>query len=125
MSKKCKSCNQILSEDNFTKNKNNKDGLSYYCRACTKKHYDLYLFNKGDSQYENIIIDELKKDKKIKINGLDIEKIKNLRIIMYDYPGLMRPLLKDLPKFLKKYNLSYEEYKFIKNKCEKNEFWIE
>ena len=37
--KKCYGCNKVLPIEKFTKNKNNKDGLSYYCRDCTKIQY--------------------------------------------------------------------------------------
>ena len=44
---------------------------------------------------------------------------------MYDYPGVVRSLLVDLPIFLKKYNLTYEEYKTFVTLCNENKFWIE
>ncbi len=122
--KKCYECNKELPIDNFTKNKNNKDGLSYYCKACTKKHHDVYKYNKNNNEEnEQIIIDELKKHN-IPLKGLDKEKINNLRITMYDFPGIIRSLFKDLPVFLKKYNLTYEEYKAIIEACHNNNFWI-
>lgn len=123
--KKCNDCGRILSEDNFSKNSKNSDGLSFYCKECSKKHKDLFLFKQGDSNYESAIINELKKYKEIKIKGLDFDKLKKLKISLYDYPGVIRPLLKDLPKFLIKYNLTYEEYKFFVEKCHNDEFYIE
>jgi len=123
--KKCYGCKQELPIENFTKNKNTKDGLSYYCRDCTKKNYNLNKYKHGNKEeYETVIIDELKKHK-IPINGVDIEKIQNLRINMIDFPGAIRPLLKDLPVFLKKYNLTYAEYKIFIEACHDNKFWIE
>ena len=43
---------------------------------------------------------------------------------MIDIPGVIRPLMKDLPVFLKKYNLTYEEYKLFVQACHDNKFWI-
>lgn len=123
--KKCNDCGRILSEDNFSKNSKNSDGLSFYCKECSKKHKDLFLFKQGDSNYESAIINELKKYDEIKIDGLDLNKLKYLKIKLYDYPGVIRPLLKDLPKFLIKYDLSYEEYKYFVKKCHNNKFYIE
>lgn len=123
--KVCYGCNKELTIDNFTKNKNNKDGLSYYCKDCTKIHYNVHKYKKnGKEEYEQIIIDELKKHD-IPLYGLDKEKVNNLRISMIDFPGMIRSLLKDLPVFLKKYSLTYEEYKAIVKACHDNKFWIE
>ena len=55
----------------------------------------------------------------------DKEKINNLRVHMIDLPGMIRPLLKDLPNFCKKYNLTYAEYKLFVEACHNNNFWIE
>ena len=123
--KKCYGCNKDLSIDNFTKNKNNKDGLSYYCKECTKMQYNIHKYKtNGKEEYEEIIINELKKHD-IPIYGVDKEKVNNLRITMYDFPGIIRSLIKDLPNFLKKYSLTYEEYKAIVEACHSNNFWIE
>ena len=123
--KQCNSCKRILDEKCFSKNKNNPDGLSYYCRECTKKKQDLHLFMQdGKEIHEQVIIDELKKHK-IPLEGVDKDKLRNLRVTMYDYPGVMRSLLVDLPIFLKKYNLTYEEYKTFVTLCNENKFWIE
>ena len=123
--KQCNSCKRILDEKCFSKNKNHPDGLSYYCRACTKKKQDLHLFMQdGKEIHEQVIIDELKKHN-IPLKGVDKDKLRNLRVTMYDYPGVMRSLLIDLPIFLKKYNLTYEEYKTFIALCHENKFWIE
>lgn len=123
--KKCYGCKKVLPIDNFTKNKNTKDGLSYYCRDCSKRNYNLHRYKHNNKEnYELVIIEELKKHN-IPIEGLDINKIKTLRINMYDFPGAIRPLLKDLPVFCKKYNLSYEEYKFFVDACYNNNFFIQ
>lgn len=123
--KQCNNCKRILDEKCFNKNKNNPDGLSYYCRACTKKKQDLHLFMQdGKEIHEQVIIDELKKHK-IPLKGVDNDKLRNLRVTMYDYPGVIRSLLVDLPIFLKKYNLTYEEYKTFVRLCHENKFWIE
>lgn len=124
--KKCYGCKKELPIKNFTKNKNTKDGLSYYCRDCTKKNYTLNKYKHSDNQeeYESVIINELQKHG-ILINGVDKEKINNLRVHMIDLPGMIRPLLKDLPNFCKKYNLTYAEYKLFVEACHNNNFWIE
>lgn len=123
--KKCYGCNKVLPLENFTKNKNNKDGLSYYCKDCTKIQYNVHKYKEsGKEEYEKIIIDELKKYD-IPLYGVDREKINNLRINMIDFPGMIRSLIKDLPIFLKKYSLTYEEYKVIIEACHNNNFWIE
>ena len=122
--KKCYGCNKELPIDNFTKNKNNKDGLSYYCKECTKIQYNVHKYKEnGKEEYEKIIIAELKKHN-IPLKGLNKEKINNLRIDMADFPGMIRSLIKDLPVFLKKYSLTYEEYKAIIDACHNNNFWI-
>lgn len=124
--KKCYGCKKELPIENFTKNKNTKDGLSYYCRDCTKKNYTLNKYKHSDNQkeYESVIINELQKHG-ILIDGVDKEKINNLRVHMIDLPGVIRPLLKDLPNFCKKYNLTYAEYKLFVEACHNNNFWIE
>lgn len=123
--KQCYGCKKILPIENFTKNKNNKDGLSYYCKECTKIQYNLHKYKEnGKEEYEQIIIEELKKHN-IPLNGIDKDKINNLRINMIDFPGMIRSLIKDLPIFLKKYSLTYEEYKLIVKACHENKFWIE
>ena len=123
--KKCYGCKKELSIDNFTKNKNTKDGLSYYCRKCTKKNYTLNKYKHSDNkeEYESVIIDELNKNG-IVIHGIDRDKVNNLCIDMIDFPGAIRPLLKDLPKFCKKYNLTYDEYKLFIEACHNNKIWI-
>jgi hypothetical protein len=123
--KKCNSCQKVLPVSSFTKNKNTKDSLSYYCKECTKKHKKLYYYQQGNERYEPVIIDSLKQDKDIKIYGLDKEKVINTVITIYDFPGVVNNLLYDLPIFLKKYNFTYEEYKFFIQQCHKNKFWIE
>lgn len=122
--KKCYGCNKELSIENFTKNKNNKDGLSYYCKKCTKIQYNVHKYKKnGKEEHEKIIISELKKHN-IPLTGLNKEKVNNLRIDMIDFPGVMHSLIKDLPIFLKKYSLTYEEYKAIIDACHANRFYI-
>jgi len=122
--KKCNNCKRILDESCFSKNRNNPDGLSYYCRECTKKQQSLYLFQlDGNEHYEKVIIDELKKHN-IPIKGIDKEKMKNLSITLYDFPGVLHSLLVDLPIFLEKYNLTYEEYKLFVDLCQQNKIWI-
>ena len=122
--KKCNNCKRILDESCFSKNKNNPDGLSYYCRECSKKQQSLYLFQlDGNEHYEKVIIDELTKHN-IPIKGVDKEKIRNLSITLYDFPGVLRSLLIDLPVFLEKYNLTYEEYKLFIELCQQNKIWI-
>lgn len=124
--KKCYGCKKELPIDEFTRNKNTKDGFSYYCRKCTKKNYTLNKYKHSDNQeeYESIIIDELKKYD-ILIKGVNKDKINNLRINMIDFPGAIRPLLKDLPNFCQKYDLTYEEYKLFIEACYDNKIWIE
>lgn len=123
--KECYGCKKLLSEKEFSKNKNNPDGLSYYCRECTKKQQSLHLFKEnGGKQHEKVIIDELKKHK-IQIDGFNEDKIRNLKITLSDFPGVMNSLLVDLPPFLQKYNLTYEEYKLIIKLCRENRFTIE
>lgn len=109
----------------FSKNKNNKDNLSYYCKKCTKEQKNLYFYNKGNDHYENVIINELKKYPDIMIEGIDYDKVLATRITLFDFPGVLNNLLYDLPIFLRKYNLSFEEYKFIVQQCKDNKFWIE
>lgn len=123
--KTCYGCKKELSIDNFTKNKNTKDGLSYYCRDCTKKNYNLNKYKHSDNkeEYESVIIDELIKHG-IEIDGVNRDKINNLSINMIDFPGAIRPLLKDLPNFCKKYNLTYAEYKLFIEACHDNKIWI-
>ena len=44
--KKCKLCNTVKNKECFTKNKRNKDGLSYICKICKrKKEKEYYLKN--------------------------------------------------------------------------------
>ena len=84
--KTCYGCKKELSIDNFTKNKNTKDGLSYYCRDCTKKNYNLNKYKHSDNkeEYESVIIDELIKHG-IEIDGVNRDKINNLSINMIDF----------------------------------------
>lgn len=124
LKKICYGCKKELPLDNFNKNKNTKDGLSYYCRKCTKKKYHLHRYKNNKDNSEYVVIEELKKHN-IQIEGFDVDKIKNLRIRLYDFPGAIRPLMKDLPIFLKKYSLTYEEYCFIIDSCHNNKFFIE
>lgn len=122
--KQCNSCKKVLDESCFRKNKNNPDGLSYYCKECASKKQKLYLYElDGNEHYEQVIIDELKKHK-LPIKGIDEDKLRNLSITMYDFPGVLRSLLIDLPPFLKKYNLTYEEYKLFVKLCRENKMWI-
>ena len=123
--KQCRGCKRKLSKDNFSKNKNNADGLSFYCKDCTKIHKDLHMYKvDGKEHHEQVLINVVKKHG-LPIKGIDYDKVLSLRITLYDFPGVMRSLLVDLPIFLKKYNLTYEEYKFIVQQCKANKFWIE
>ncbi len=123
--KKCNYCGKILPLKQFSKNKNNKDNLSYYCKTCMKEKRNLYFYNQGNKRYECFIIDELKNYPEIQINGIDYDKVYSTKITLYDMPGILNNLLHDLPKFLIKYDLSFEEYKFIVEQCKKNKFTIE
>ena len=122
--KKCNYCEKELPLSHFSKNKNNKDNLSYYCKACTKEKKNLYFYNQGNERYERFIIDELKNYPEIQIDGIDYDKVLTTRITLYDLPGILNNLLTDLPKFLMKYNLTFEEYKFIVKQCKDNKFYI-
>lgn len=123
--KKCNGCGKILPLSSFSKNKNNKDHLSYYCKSCTREQKNLYFYNQGNERYEKVIINELKKFDNIQIEGFDQEKVLSTRITLYDFPGILDNLLHDLPIFLQKYNLTFEEYKFIVQQCKDNKFWIQ
>lgn len=123
--KKCNSCGRKLPISQFSENKNNKDKLSYYCKDCTKKQKNLYFYNQGNEYYEKAVIEELQKHNDIKIDGLDYDKVLRTKITLIDFPGILNNLLYDLPIFLKKYNLSFEEYKFIVQQCKENKLWIE
>ena len=90
-----------------------------------KEKRNLYFYNQGNKKYECFIIDELKKYPEIQIHGVDYDKIYSTKITLYDLPGILNNLLHDLPKFLVKYNLSFEEYKVIVEQCKKNKFTIE
>ena len=122
--KKCNICGKVLPITKFNKNKNNKDNLSYYCKQCNKKRKDLYYYQQGNQFYETVILDELKKYDDIVIEGLDKDKVINTVITLYDFPGVINNLLIDLPIFLRKYNFTYEEYKFFIKQCNDNKFWI-
>ena len=107
------------------KNRNNKDNLSYYCNDCTKKQKNLYFYEQGNEHYEQVIVDKLKQYPDIQIDGIDYDKVLNTRVTMYDFPGVLNNLLYDLPFFLRKYNFTFEEYKFFIQQCKDNKFWIE
>jgi hypothetical protein len=123
MQKKCNRCSKIKDISNFTKNKNNKDGYSYYCKECTKQQQYLSHINKQYKIDDKLII-ELLKTKNIPITGLDKDKVIHTRIKMYDLPNMFESIWKSLPPFLIKYHWSYEEYKFFVTQCEKNKFYI-
>ncbi|MBR3208628.1 MAG: hypothetical protein IKF82_00010 [Bacilli bacterium] len=124
MTKKCNGCGKELPLSQFNKNKNNKDNLSYYCKKCTKEQKELYFYNQGNEHYEKVILNELKLYPQIQINGIDYNKVLSTRICLYDLPGILNNLLDDLPNFLMKYDLSFEEYKFIVQQCKDNKFVI-
>lgn len=46
--KKCNKCKEIKPLSNFSKNKNNKDGLAYQCRVCQNRNSKLYRNNNPD-----------------------------------------------------------------------------
>lgn len=121
--KKCGHCELELPINQYTTEEKESDGLSFYCKNCQKKRYNVYYHNKT-TKYEKKLLYKLRK-KDMHITGLDLDKLKDLRINMYDYPGVMRPLLKDLLIFLPKYDLTYEEYIYISDKLKMNEMWIE
>ena len=123
--KKCNGCGKKLPLTDFNKNKNNKDHLSYYCKKCTKEQKNLYFYNQGNKYYEKVILDELKKYPEVIIDGINYDKVLSTKITLYDFPGILNNLLDDLPNFLMKYNLSFEEYKFIVQQCKDNKFIIE
>lgn len=124
LTKKCNGCGKELPLSQFNKNKNNKDNLSYYCKKCTKEQKELYFYNQGNEHYEKVILNELKLYPQIQINGIDYNKVLSTRICLYDLPGILNNLLDDLPNFLMKYDLSFEEYKFIVQQCKDNKFVI-
>jgi hypothetical protein len=51
--KTCKKCNDIKNENLFSKNKNNKDGLSIYCIECEKLRKKVYRDNNRDKVNES------------------------------------------------------------------------
>ena len=105
--KKCNICGKVLPISKFSKNRNNKDNLSYYCKDCTKKQKNLYFYEQGNEHYEQVIVDKLKQYPDIQIDGIDYDKVLNTRVTMYDFPGVLNNLLYDLPIFLRKYNIYY------------------
>lgn len=40
--KQCSKCKEFKPEEEFSKDKKNKDGLSYYCKFCNKEHMKKY-----------------------------------------------------------------------------------
>ena len=122
--KRCNYCERDLPLSQFSKNKNNKDNLSYYCKTCMKEKRNLYFYNQGNKKYEYFIIDELKNYPEINIDGFDYDKDYSTKITLYDLPGVLNNLLYDLPKFLMKYDFSFEEYKFFVQQCKENKFEI-
>ena len=89
-----------------------------------KEKRNLYFYNQGNKKYEYFIIDELKNYPEINIDGLDYDKVYSTKITLYDIPGVLNNLLYELPKFLKKYDFSFEEYKFFVQQCKENNFVI-
>lgn len=49
--KLCPKCNMLKSEDEFNKNKNRRDGLSVYCKAC---RHDYNMQNRGKISERNL-----------------------------------------------------------------------
>lgn len=47
--KVCSRCKRLLSEDNFGKDKNTKNGLNYYCRDCRR---ELHIQNEIRKQHK-------------------------------------------------------------------------
>ena len=120
--KKCGHCQKVLPISNFDNNYKEPDYYSFYCKDCQQKRHDAYFHNKTN-RYEKKMLYKLRKEN-IPIIGLDIDKIKKTEINMFFYPGVMRPLFKDLVVFLPKYHLTYEEYIYISDKLRANQFWI-
>jgi len=64
--KRCGKCKKMKSVSEFNKNVSKKDGLSYYCRVCSKKKWDKYYLNHlvkihtKNRNYYRTHIDEIK-----------------------------------------------------------------
>ena len=121
----CKRCKRELDKSNFTKNKNMKDGLSYYCKECTKQQQKLFTQGEKtsygeDKEYTILLLQR----KNIPIKGLDKEKVINTVVKMEDLPNIYLSLGLDIADFLIKYNFTSDEYEFFLNQLKKNKFWV-
>ncbi len=76
MEKHCAGCKEHFSAERFYKNKTNEDGLSIYCKECTKMNAKKYYQKKliKEANKENILrkIGKIKKTKKsISASGIE------------------------------------------------------
>jgi uncharacterized Zn ribbon protein len=63
--KRCPRCDNDLSEDKFSKNRNRKDGLQVYCKECRKK-IDKKSYNNSQRRRDKIRQSEKNRIEKIK-----------------------------------------------------------
>ena len=127
--KKCTKCGKRKPKTEFTKNKNNlPDKLAKICKTCASEYYTEYrekkIKEKGKDNYlREIWEDRLRKSaekENIPTTSVDMGKIEELTWKIIDYPDKAFPYSLSHIDFMKKYELSVEEYLFIREQVKNN-----
>lgn len=130
--KKCVQCKREKSIKEFTKNKNNKDGLSKICKECAsinnRNYREKQIAKYGKKEYLAMEWEKTLRyeAQKIGISLIDFneEKVDNLCFPMIEYPDRSFPYSLGHLDFCLKYNLSINEYLFLREKIESGNFYI-
>ena len=119
--KQCITCKETKDIEEFSKNTDYcKDCASIYYQKHKKKQIEKYGKDGYlEKQWETRLIFSAKKEG-INVSEFDIQKIAGLTWPMIDYPDKFFPFALSHIDFMKKYDLTVEEYLYIRDQVKKN-----
>ncbi|HOP32948.1 MAG TPA: hypothetical protein PKU94_06190 [Candidatus Hydrothermia bacterium] len=130
--KRCCHCKRLLPLSAFTKNRLMADGHSVACRECTAKYSRRYRERKrsglGDQAFKDYIwslkVKRECREAGVPVNGMDVDKVNRTRIKLADYIVGSSLGVGGYVDIMKKYGLTFEEFKAIREKVRAGEFRV-
>ena len=125
---RCSKCKEKKSLDDFS----GKRVKNRICKECAAKYYKEYkgkqIEKHGKQRYYEILWEKRIRRKAersgIPQNSFDINKVNNLSWKLQDYPDRSFPDSMTHVNFMKEYNLSVNEYIYIRQKVRGGNYWV-
>jgi len=123
-------CKQFKDKKEFSKHRNNPDGLQKVCKECVAKYNQRHVAKRKKEMGDKAFL-KLKWENNIRSKcnrsglpcvGFSEKKITSLKFVMIDYPDRGFPNSLSHVEFIRKYKLTAEEYFFLREKIESGSF---